>query len=217
MKRSQKPDGQTPDMSTMDAIERMLYGNVEDDADLEAELMALQNEISDEPAADPVQTRRPVVNDRRIDDAISKRTPAMNNRPQKALLSKFSGYVCTRYSVHNSLLNSRIPTAGEIDQLTRQMSEEAVVADDDENDESVEFDLDLLRELEAVVGAGFSCGGGADPSPDAAEPPRPPPRRSPVPAPTTPASGDRSSTMSAGNAGEIGVLYSSRHRKCPIV
>lgn len=36
------------DLGDISAYERMLYGNVEDDPDLEAELLAIQNEIGDE-------------------------------------------------------------------------------------------------------------------------------------------------------------------------
>lgn len=36
------------DLGDMSAYERMLYGNVEDDPDLEAELMAIQNELGDD-------------------------------------------------------------------------------------------------------------------------------------------------------------------------
>jgi len=51
MKKGQRPI--VAGLSDMDAIERMLYGNVEDDPDLEAELLALQEDVDAEEADQP--------------------------------------------------------------------------------------------------------------------------------------------------------------------
>lgn len=51
-------------LDDMYAVERMLYGNVEDDPDLEAELLALQGEVDDDDDGDEVPVRSAATNAR---------------------------------------------------------------------------------------------------------------------------------------------------------
>lgn len=124
MKRGQKQTPIGSNLTEMEAIERMLYGNVEDDPDLEAELLALQGEIDDEQPEKPMISSLP---------KIAQKGPIEKSRP-----------TVTSHVKDVSLV------MGEIDQLGRQMSEEACV-NDDENDTSVEMDNDLLAEFEDLL------------------------------------------------------------------
>lgn len=81
--------GGMDDLGGLDAVERMLYGNVEDDLDLLAELKALEGEIDEE---DDEEIEPTPVNRRPAPSTTRKTTGAGPHRPQTSNLGSLSVY-----------------------------------------------------------------------------------------------------------------------------